>query len=166
MKSKKLIGGAALLVGLAILPSTADGPGDAGLGSDHHHSSQSERFEHDSTRRPTARTNWQARITTKGATDVLRPREQDRAGWNIRLALPSGTEHRDRQVRHGDVLHGRRSDLHAARRPAGYGFVDDGDDDHVVRNEGTVDTVVYVTSLVPKGAARRIDEPDPGNCPS
>ena len=35
----------------------------------------------------------------------------------------------------------------------------------MVRNEGTVETVVYVTSLVPKGAARRIDETSPGNCP-
>jgi hypothetical protein len=43
--------------------------------------------------------------------------------------------------------------------PAGSGFVDDGGDVHMVRNEGTVETVVYVTSLVPKGAPRRIDEP-------
>ncbi len=49
--------------------------------------------------------------------------------------------------------------------PAGTGFVDDGGDVHVVRNEGAVDAVVYVTSLVPKGAGRRIDEPSPGNCP-
>jgi len=49
--------------------------------------------------------------------------------------------------------------------PAGSGFVDDGGDVHLVRNEGSVETVVYVTSLVPKGAARRIDGPSPGNCP-
>jgi hypothetical protein len=36
----------------------------------------------------------------------------------------------------------------------------------MVRNEGTVETVVCVTSLVPKGArGQRIDEPSPGNCP-
>jgi hypothetical protein len=35
----------------------------------------------------------------------------------------------------------------------------------VVRNEGSVDLVNVVITLVPKGAARRIDEPDPGNCP-
>jgi hypothetical protein len=35
----------------------------------------------------------------------------------------------------------------------------------MVRNESTVETVVYVTSLVPSGEARRIDEPSPGNCP-
>jgi hypothetical protein len=33
---------------------------------------------------------------------------------------------------------------------AGSGFVDDGGDVHVVRNEGGVDAVVYVTSLVPQ----------------
>jgi quercetin dioxygenase-like cupin family protein len=49
--------------------------------------------------------------------------------------------------------------------PAGSGFVDSGGDVHVVRNEGSVDLVTVVASLVPAGAARRIDEPDPGNCP-
>jgi len=49
--------------------------------------------------------------------------------------------------------------------PTGAGFVDSGGDVHVVRNEGNVDLVTIVVSLVPAGAARRIDEPDPGNCP-
>ena len=48
---------------------------------------------------------------------------------------------------------------------AGSGFVDGGGDIHVVRNEGAVDLVTIVTSLVPAGAARRIDVPNPGNCP-
>ena len=47
---------------------------------------------------------------------------------------------------------------------AGSGFVDQGGDVHVVRNEGSVDAVVYVTSIIPKGAERRIDELDPGTC--
>jgi quercetin dioxygenase-like cupin family protein len=49
---------------------------------------------------------------------------------------------------------------------AGSGFVDDGGDTHLVRNEGSIETVVYVMSLVPRGAARRIDEPQPSACPS
>jgi quercetin dioxygenase-like cupin family protein len=49
--------------------------------------------------------------------------------------------------------------------PTGSGFVDSGGMVHVVRNEGNVDLVTIVASLVPAGAARRIDEPDPGNCP-
>jgi quercetin dioxygenase-like cupin family protein len=47
---------------------------------------------------------------------------------------------------------------------AGSGFVDQGGDVHVVRNEGSVDAVVYVTSIIPKSAGRRIDELDPGTC--
>jgi quercetin dioxygenase-like cupin family protein len=47
---------------------------------------------------------------------------------------------------------------------AGSGFVDQGGDVHTVRNEGSVDAVVYVTSIIPKGAGRRIDELDPGTC--
>jgi len=49
--------------------------------------------------------------------------------------------------------------------PAGAGFVDQGHDVHVVRNEGSVDLVTVVVSLVPAGFDRRIDEPNPGNCP-
>jgi quercetin dioxygenase-like cupin family protein len=48
--------------------------------------------------------------------------------------------------------------------PAEAGFVDQGHDVHVVRNEGSVDLVTVVVSLVPAGFARRIDEPSPGNC--
>ena len=37
---------------------------------------------------------------------------------------------------------------------------------HILRNEGTVPAVVYVTWLVPVGANPiRVDEPAPGNCP-
>jgi quercetin dioxygenase-like cupin family protein len=49
--------------------------------------------------------------------------------------------------------------------PTGSGFVDSGGDVHVVRNEGSVDLVTVVVSLVPAGAERRIDQPEPGNCP-
>ena len=49
---------------------------------------------------------------------------------------------------------------------AGSGFVDNGHDTHVVRNEGSVDLVTVVVSFVPAGFARRIDEPAPANCPN
>jgi quercetin dioxygenase-like cupin family protein len=48
--------------------------------------------------------------------------------------------------------------------PAGSGFVDQGHHVHVVRNEGSVDLVTVVVSLVPAGFDRRIDEPSPGTC--
>jgi hypothetical protein len=37
---------------------------------------------------------------------------------------------------------------------------------HVVRNEGNVDLVTVVASLVPAGFQRRIDQPAPSNCPN
>ena len=47
---------------------------------------------------------------------------------------------------------------------AGTGFVDQGRAVHIVRNEGKVDLVTVVVSFTPPGAARRIDEADPGHC--
>jgi quercetin dioxygenase-like cupin family protein len=52
--------------------------------------------------------------------------------------------------------------------PAGSGFVDAGGDLHVVRNDGDVNLVTVVVSIVPAGSTRRIDEanPYPGVCPN
>lgn len=52
----------------------------------------------------------------------------------------------------------------AQLQPAGSTFVEDAGTVHVARNEGAVDVVLVQTSLVPAGAARRIDQPAPGNC--
>jgi hypothetical protein len=47
----------------------------------------------------------------------------------------------------------------------GMGFVDPGGDHvHLLRNEGTVVASTIQIQLIPAGAARRIDAPDPGNC--
>jgi quercetin dioxygenase-like cupin family protein len=44
-------------------------------------------------------------------------------------------------------------------------FVDIGGGDvHLVRNEGTEEARTVAVQLIPSGAARRIDVPDPGNC--
>ena len=49
---------------------------------------------------------------------------------------------------------------------AGMGFVDAGGDHvHIVRNEGSVVATTIAVQLIPAGATRRIDAPDPGNCP-
>ena len=48
---------------------------------------------------------------------------------------------------------------------AGEVLIDPGNVVHVGRNEGSVDLVVLTTRLIPDGAAARIDEPAPGNCP-
>jgi quercetin dioxygenase-like cupin family protein len=47
----------------------------------------------------------------------------------------------------------------------GMGFVDPGGDHvHLIRNEGTVEARTVAVQLIPAGATRRIDAPDPGHC--
>ena len=47
----------------------------------------------------------------------------------------------------------------------GQGFIDPGGGDvHMLRNEGSVPAETIAVQLLPQGATRRIDEPDPGNC--
>ena len=45
--------------------------------------------------------------------------------------------------------------------PAGTGFVEDAGCVHLLANEGGVDLEVVVMQIVPRGAPRRIDEPNP-----
>jgi len=45
--------------------------------------------------------------------------------------------------------------------PAGTGFVEDAECVHLLTNEGNVDCEVIVMQIVPRGAPRRIDEPNP-----
>jgi quercetin dioxygenase-like cupin family protein len=109
---------------------------------------------------------WQARIRTKGASHLFVLQNTiapgGTFGWHSHpgpslVIVKSGT-----------------ATFYLADDPtcsphvvsAGSGFVDQGHDVHVVRNEGSVDLVTVVVSLVPEGFARRIDEPAPANCPS
>jgi quercetin dioxygenase-like cupin family protein len=115
---------------------------------------------------PTASVDyWQARINTKRSTDVYmlenRIAPGGTFGWHSHPG-PSIV-----LVKSGTLTLYRGADQTCTPQvvEAGSGFVDDGGDIHMVRNEGTVDTVVYVVSLVPAGFPRRIDEPAPGNCP-
>lgn len=113
----------------------------------------------------TLSSSWQARINTKGESDlhVLENRIAPGGsfGWHSHpgpslVIVKSGAL----TLYHGDDP---KCTPHVVA--AGSGFVDNGGDVHLVRNEGSIETVVYVTSLVPRGAARRIDQPSPGNCP-
>lgn len=48
----------------------------------------------------------------------------------------------------------------------GMGFVDPGGDHvHLLRNEGAVEARTIAVQLIPANAGRRIDAPNPGNCP-
>ena len=107
---------------------------------------------------------WQARIKTKGESDLHVLKNTivpgGTFGWHSHPGPSLVT------VKTGALTLYRGDDPDCTPQvvEAGSGFVDEGGDVHLVRNEGKIDTVVYVTSLVPRGAARRIDEPDPGNC--
>ncbi len=50
-------------------------------------------------------------------------------------------------------------------RTAGQGFLDAGEHAHIARNESDAPATNVVTYFAPKGAALRIDQPRPGNCP-
>jgi len=161
MKSRKLIGGAALLGALAILAIATTALATPGSGVT---STLFAVGTFDQLEAKTLTPDWQARIATKGATDVHilenRIAPGGTFGWHSHPG-PSIVV-----VKSGALTLYSGDDPTCTPHviPAGSGFVDDGGDVHVVRNEGTVETVVYVTSLVPKGAARRIDEPAPATC--
>jgi len=113
----------------------------------------------------TVSSSWQARISTKGESDLYvlenRIAPGGTFGWHSHPG-PSLVI-----VKTGALTLYRGDDPTCTPQvvEAGSGFVDNGGDVHLVRNEGSVETVVYVTSLIPRGAMRRIDEPSPGNCP-
>jgi quercetin dioxygenase-like cupin family protein len=114
-----------------------------------------------------ARDIWKARIRTKGATDIHMLQNTiapgGTFGWHSHpgpslVIVKSGT---------ATFYEGGDQACAAHVVPAGSGFVDNGHDVHVVRNEGSVDLVTVVVSLVPAGFPRRIDVPvAPANCPS
>lgn len=114
---------------------------------------------------PGAATNfWQARIKTKGSTQIYVLENKiapgGTFGWHSHPG-PSLVV-----VKTGALTLYLASDSTCTGHvvSAGSGFVDNGGDIHVVKNEGTVETIVYVTSLVPEGFARRIDELQPAHC--
>jgi quercetin dioxygenase-like cupin family protein len=113
----------------------------------------------------TLSSSWQARISTKGDSDLYMIENRIAAGGSFGWHSHPGPSLVI--VKSGALTLYRADDPTCAPEvvPAGSGFVDNGGDTHLVRNEGTVETVVYVTSLIPHGAQRRIDEPRPSTCP-
>lgn len=117
--------------------------------------------------RPSAAANfWRARIKTKGASDLYVLQNTispgGTFGWHGHpgpslVIVKSGT---------ATFYLADDPTCSPQRVYAGQGFVDQGGDVHVVRNEGNVDLVTVVVSLVPAGFPRRIDEPAPANCPN
>jgi quercetin dioxygenase-like cupin family protein len=159
---QKLARGATLLAGLVVLAvgATALASPIIGVQSTNLGVATFERIQ-----AKTLSPGWQARIDTKGATDVYIVENKIEPGGTFGWHSHPGPS--IVVVRSGELTlySGDDPTCTPTRVPAGSGFVDDGGNVHLVRNEGTVETVVYVTSLVPKGSARRIDEPSPGDCP-
>jgi hypothetical protein len=119
----------------------------------------------------TATDLWQARLRTKGATDVQILEN---------IIAPGGTFgwHSHPGPSLVIVRSGTLSVYHAPDcipedvgpgSPNGSTFIDQGHDLHMVRNNSTTVTAdVYVVSFVPAGFSRRIDEPNPNPsiCPN
>jgi quercetin dioxygenase-like cupin family protein len=108
---------------------------------------------------------WQARINTKGASDLYVLQNTIAPGGDFGWHSHPGPSLVI--VKSGTATFYLASDPTCTAHvvPTGSGFVDNGNDTHIVRNEGTVDLVTVVVSLVPSGFNRRIDQPKPGNCP-
>jgi quercetin dioxygenase-like cupin family protein len=110
--------------------------------------------------------DWKARIDTRGASDLHVLRNTivpgGTFGWHSHpgpslVIVTAGTA----TFYLGDDP---TCTPHVVQAPNGT-FVDQGQDVHLVRNEGTTNLVTVVVSLIPQGAVRRIDEPNPGYCP-
>jgi hypothetical protein len=116
---------------------------------------------------------WQARVKTQGTSDVyvvdnkLAPvdpvtHQVASTGWHSHPG-PSLI-----LVVAGTVTNYSSDDPTCTEQPysAGQGFVDSGEDVHILRNEGDVQAETIAVQLLPQGADRRIDVPTaPGNCP-
>ena len=109
--------------------------------------------------------DWKARIDTRGASDLHVLRNTivpgGTFGWHSHpgpslVIVAAGT---------ATFYLGDDPTCTPYVVPTGGTFVDQGHDVHVVRNEGTINLVTVVVSLIPQSAARRIDEPNPGYCP-
>jgi quercetin dioxygenase-like cupin family protein len=113
----------------------------------------------------TVSSTWQARIDTKGPSDVHVLENRIAPGGSFGWHSHPGPSVVVVKTGALTLYRGDDPDCTPQLIEAGSGFVDEGGDIHLVRNEGSIETVVYVTSIVPRGAARRIDKPSPGNCP-
>jgi len=110
--------------------------------------------------------DWKLKLDTKGpstlATTENRVAPGGHFGWHSHpgpslVIVKSGTS---------TFYRGDDPDCTPVVHPAGSAYVDPGGVVHTARNESvTEDLVLLVTRLVPEGAAPRIDEPNPGNCP-
>jgi quercetin dioxygenase-like cupin family protein len=99
------------------------------------------------------------KIKTKGASDIYvvhnRIAPGGHTGWHSHLG-PSIVS-----VVSGQATNYEDDNPTGTVHAAGTAFVDDGDHAHMVVNEGDTDLVLVAFQILPVGATRRIDEPEP-----
>jgi hypothetical protein len=110
--------------------------------------------------------HWQAKLKTQGQSDVYVQSNVwapgGTTGWHSHPGFSLIT------VTAGAVTAYDSDDPSCTPRvyTVGMGFIDHGGDHaHVLRNEGAVEARTTAVQFVPPDATRRIDVPDPGNCP-
>jgi quercetin dioxygenase-like cupin family protein len=110
--------------------------------------------------------DWKLMLGTKGPSTLAisenRVAPGGTFGWHSHpgpslVIVKSGTS---------TFYRGDDPDCTAQVHPAGTAYIDPGGVVHTARNESvTDDLVVIVMRIIPAGAAPRIDEANPGNCP-
>jgi quercetin dioxygenase-like cupin family protein len=109
--------------------------------------------------------DWWAKIETKGGSDLITAlvtiQPGGTLGWHSHPGFDIAT------VVSGTATYYEANDPTCTPRVVTAGQVrfNLAGDVHILRNEGTVPLVLVANLLVPHGAAPRIDQPDPGNCP-
>jgi hypothetical protein len=110
---------------------------------------------------------WAAELRTYGISDVYvvdnKIAPGGTTGWHTHpgpslILVVSGT-----------VTNYRAASGHCAgyNYPAGTGFVDAGGNDiHMLKNNGTTTAETVAVQFIPHGQPRKIDDPQPTNCPS
>jgi quercetin dioxygenase-like cupin family protein len=104
--------------------------------------------------------DWKVRLKAKGLSDVyvthLTIVPGGHGGWHTHpgpsiISVKAGTA----------TFYDECDDFVRHQYPTGTGFVEDAGCVHLLANEGDVDLEVVVIQIVPLGAPRRIDEPNP-----
>lgn len=159
---KKLIGGTAFLAGFAVLIVAATALATSSTGVTSIAIAQGG-VEDIDVKVKTG--NWKVDIETKSASTLAvsenRVAPGGDFGWHSHpgpslVIVKSGVS---------TFYRGDDPDCTPQVHIAGTAYVDPGGVVHIARNEGTQELVLLVTRLTPAGAAPRIDEAAPGNCP-
>jgi len=117
--------------------------------------------DRDRRRRPLWEVEAEARPALDIATQTITFQPGGHSGWHshpgpVFISVISGTM---------TFYESDDPDCQPVVRNAGEGYLDTGEHAHIARNETALPATNVVTYLVPPGAALRVDEPFPGNCP-